>query len=104
MDNGPGITVEIDADLKPVVPEFLKKRQSECALIEALLAADQLDEIRSIAHRMKGSGGSYGFDEISEIGEAIETAVHTGDAQGIRAAVARLEAYLAGVKVTYVRD
>jgi hypothetical protein len=51
---------------------------------------------------MKGSGGSYGFDEISEIGEALEMAAHDSDIDTIRSAVARLEVYLDGVTVTYI--
>ena len=102
MNDRGGITVEIDAELEPVVPEYLINRQRDCALIEELLLAGRVHEIQSLAHLMKGSGGSYGFDEISEIGEALELATLRGDAHGIRAAVARLEGYLGGLKFIYV--
>ena len=68
MNNGEDATipVEIDRELSVVVPGFLENRQLDCGLIERLLAEGAMSEIRTLGHRMKGSGGSYGFDEISE--------------------------------------
>jgi HPt (histidine-containing phosphotransfer) domain-containing protein len=103
MDNTDSmITVEIDMELMPVVPEYLANRQRECVLIEELLVAGRMDEIQSLGHRMKGSGGSYGFDEISEIGEVLELAAQGGEAQTIRSALSVLEKYLSRVKVVYI--
>jgi HPt (histidine-containing phosphotransfer) domain-containing protein len=104
MDNASGgrILVEIDQELMPVVPEYLESRRRECAEIERLLAAGGLECIQTIGHRMKGSGGSFGFDKISEIGEALELAAQVPDAEGIRSAVGCLEKYLAHVSVAYI--
>jgi HPt (histidine-containing phosphotransfer) domain-containing protein len=102
MDDDCKTSVEIDTELISVVPDYLDNRRRECRLIEELLADNRFNEIQSVGHRMKGSGGSYGFDEISEIGEALETAAHDSDAETIRSAVSRLEKYLASVTVTYI--
>jgi HPt (histidine-containing phosphotransfer) domain-containing protein len=104
MDSAEGelIPIEIDQELMPVVPEYLESRRRDCAEIERLLAAGGLERIQAIGHRMKGSGGSFGFDEISAIGEALEFAAQIPDAEGIRAAVGCLETYLAHVSVAYI--
>jgi HPt (histidine-containing phosphotransfer) domain-containing protein len=96
------VLIEIDQELIPVVPEYLENRRLDCSLVERLLAEDNLAEIKSLAHRMKGSGGSYGFDEISEIGEALERAAVESDAAGISSAVKQLRIYLSRVSVVYV--
>ncbi|MBL0224908.1 MAG: Hpt domain-containing protein [Geobacteraceae bacterium] len=96
------ILVEIDRELMPVVPEYLENRLIDCAEIEGLLASGSMANIQTIGHRMKGSGGSFGFDEISDIGEALESAARDTDAEGIRTAAGRLEAYLARVSVAYI--
>ena len=96
------IRVEVDRELAPVVPGFLEKRLLECALIERLLVEGDLAEIRILGHRMKGAGGSYGFDELSEIGEGLESAAVVHDVDTIRSAVGRLRGYLARVEVVYV--
>lgn len=104
MDSSEGSTIriEIERELAPVVPEYLENRRLDCLLVEQLLLAGGLDEIRKLAHRMKGSGGSYGFDEISEIGENLEGAAMISDAAGIRLAVESLRRYLSRVTVQYV--
>ena len=35
---------------------------------------DDLDTIRVFGHRMKGTGGAYGLDAITEIGRTLEQA------------------------------
>ena len=104
MDNAVGemILLEIDHELKPIVPEYLENRRLDCAEIEGLLATGGMEYIQIMGHRMKGSGGSYGFDEISAIGEALELAAQVADVEGIRSAVRRLERYLDRVSVVYI--
>lgn len=96
------IIVEIDSELEPIVPEFLENRKKDCLTILTLLDTDSFSEIRTLGHRMKGAGGSYGFDEISEIGEAIEDAALNGDKSIIKNCISRLAAYLDKVVAIYV--
>ncbi|MFH1026572.1 MAG: Hpt domain-containing protein [Pseudomonadota bacterium] len=96
-------TVEIDDVLRPIVPDFLGSRSNDCILIQQLLGEGDYDQIRLLAHRMKGTGGSYGFDAISEIGEIIETASLAADRETIRTQIQRLEDYLERVSVVYVQ-
>jgi HPt (histidine-containing phosphotransfer) domain-containing protein len=98
------IQVAIDRELITIVPEYLESRRRDCTEIERLLASGGMEDIRFIGHRMKGSGGSFGFDEISDIGEALEEAAQVPDAEGIKTAVSRLESYLARVLVVYTQD
>lgn len=95
-------TIEVESVLEPIVPDFLNSRQKDCLLIQQMLEQDAFDEIRIIGHRMKGSGGSYGFDDISEIGEIMEDASLKADHEKIRAAIQRLAKYLERVSVVYV--
>lgn len=96
------IRVEIGQELAPAVPEYLENRRLDCSLIAQWLADGNLAEIKLLAHRMIGSGGSYGFDEISEIGESLEYSALGCDDDGIRIAVDRLRSYLSRVTVVYI--
>lgn len=96
------ITVEIDSEVASIVPEFLENRKKDCLLITRLLAIESFHEIRTLGHRMKGAGGSYGFDDISTIGEIIEEAAVAADKKTICSAVLRLGDYLERVAVVYV--
>jgi hypothetical protein len=50
---------------------------------------------------MKGAGGSYGFDAITDIGKSLEQAAMAKDSGGIKQMVQELSAYLDRVEVVY---
>jgi HPt (histidine-containing phosphotransfer) domain-containing protein len=96
------ILVQVDAELEDLVPGFLENRRRDVEQITTALAAGDLDSIRVLGHSMKGSGGGYGFDRITAIGRAIETAARAGDGEAIEASVRELGDYLDRVDVVYV--
>jgi HPt (histidine-containing phosphotransfer) domain-containing protein len=93
------ITVTIDPDLAELIPGYLRNRQDDVTRLCSSLELEDYDRIRLLGHSMKGSGGGYGFDEISAIGSRIEVAALTRDVVSIRTAVAELEDYLRRVDV-----
>lgn len=96
------IVIEIDIELQSITPEFLENRKNDCLLIARLLEEGDFGEIRTLGHRMKGAGGSFGFDDISEIGETIEKAALAADKETISNQILRLSDYLERVVVNYV--
>lgn len=93
------IPVQIDPDLKDLIPGFLENRAHDAERLEALLAAKDFDEIRLVGHSMKGVGGGYGFDAITDYGAEIEQGALAQDEQRIRDNVSALRDYLARVDV-----
>jgi hypothetical protein len=60
--------------------------RNEIGSFKSLLARKDLDQIKELGHRLKGSGGTYGFHRISELGETIqylETDVDWKDVEGL---------------------
>lgn len=51
---------------------YLDYLRGEVDTFRSLLVRRDLDGIREVGHRLKGSAGSYGFARISEIGEIIQ--------------------------------
>ena len=96
------IIVAIDREVESIVPEFLENRRKDCQTIGTLLEREAFSEVRTLGHRMKGAGGSYGFDDISVLGEIIEEAAMGGNSAAITQAVQRLSDYLDRVVVEYV--
>ncbi|WP_459863257.1 Hpt domain-containing protein [Endothiovibrio diazotrophicus] len=95
------IVVVVDADLEDIVPGYLENRRKDIVEIGAAVEAGDFESIRVLGHRMKGSGGGYGFDHITDIGFALETAAKGSDAEAIRTQIDDLRDYLARVEVTY---
>ena len=94
-----GIIVKIDEDLFDLVPGYLKNRQQDIESLREGLAQGDFENVRIMGHSMKGSGGGYGFNEITEIGGLIEKAAMGKDGVVIGELTSRLADYLANIEV-----
>jgi HPt (histidine-containing phosphotransfer) domain-containing protein len=95
----PEMVVYVDEELADLIPEFLENRRRDVETITRLVQEGKHEELTRLGHTMKGVGGSYGFVEISEIGQGIEEASVRGDRKAITTLCERLAAYLAAVTV-----
>ena len=57
------------------------------------------ERIRKTGHDLKGSGGAYGLDGLSNLGTALEAAAGKKDGDLIEQLLARLEEKLASVEL-----
>ncbi|MGC4096652.1 MAG: response regulator [Nitrospira sp.] len=94
-------TVIVDASFEPLIPKFLANRKKEVAAMQDALAKQDFETVRNIAHGMKGAGGSYGFDRVTEIAAVIEQAAKMTDASVIQRDLPLLDLYLERVEVVY---
>jgi HPt (histidine-containing phosphotransfer) domain-containing protein len=93
--------VTVPKDLEDLIPMFMLNRKKEIESLKAALAASSFEEMRQIGHRMKGSGKSYGFALISEIGKRIEEGARNADGGVIADCLSEYADYLDRVTVTY---
>jgi HPt (histidine-containing phosphotransfer) domain-containing protein len=96
------ILVTVESDLQDLIPDYLENRVKDLSAIEDCLGKGDYDAIRRMAHRMKGSGGGYGFDGITAIGAAMEQAAVANDSGEIKRQAQALKDYLDRVEITYV--
>jgi hypothetical protein len=68
------IDVCIDKDLETLIPDFLNNRQEDINELKKAMELIKTESLRILGHNMRGLGGSYGFERITEIGEKIENA------------------------------
>lgn len=92
------IIVRVDPDLEDLIPGFLENRRNDVSLILEALDEDDLETVRSLGHGMKGAGGGYGFDAITDMGAVLEKAAQRKDMSAIRECVAELSSYLDRVR------
>ena len=97
-DDG-SIKVTLNEDMARLAPEFLKKRSGDIPKLKQGIADSKFDNIRVIGKSMKGTGGVYGFGQISEIGKNLETAAGEENLDLIGDLVLRLEDFLERVEV-----
>ncbi|MBI3950534.1 MAG: response regulator [Acidobacteria bacterium] len=95
------IIVEVDADLQKLLPRFLEGRRKDIETILTALEQEDYRTIEILGHTLRGSGGSYGIDAISDIGQALERAARAKQREDIRKCVAELSHYLDHVEIVY---
>ena len=100
MDKEP-IHVIVENDLQDLIPKFMQRRHDDAVKLREALATGDFETVRVIGHSMKGTGGGYGFDGISEFGATIENAAKDAASDVARSAVDALEDYLARVQITF---
>jgi HPt (histidine-containing phosphotransfer) domain-containing protein len=95
------IMVHIDPELKDLIPEYLENRYKDIESITAALEQKDYGTVQTLGHSMKGSGGGYGFEGITEIGRALEQAAKCQNSEEIRKLTSELGTYLECVEVIY---
>lgn len=95
------ITVSIASEIKELIPGFLDNRRNDVEKMRQALEQSDFEPIRIIGHSMKGVGGGYGFDAITDIGAIIEQAAKRQDAKTVSRSVDELEGYLDRLEVVF---
>ena len=93
--------VHVDASFAPLIPRFMTNRKKEVITMRAALTAQNFGTVREISHGMKGAGGSYGFDRITEMAAVIEQAAKNGIRDAIDRELNSLGSYLDHVEVIF---
>jgi HPt (histidine-containing phosphotransfer) domain-containing protein len=87
--------------MRALIEEFLADAAADLAAMRQALARGELDTVRVLGHSLKGSGGGYGFDALTDLGRAVEAAAVRADTDALDDLFRRLEKYLARVVIQY---
>ena len=105
MDIGKGrIHIKVDIDLIDLIPSYLKSLHTTAHELEEKLEHGDMLGCRRLGHNLKGSGGSYGFDFVSQIGAHIEDAAAEGYELDISKHITDLMDYLDRLDIEYQEE
>lgn len=91
----------LDRDIEELIPSFIRERQEDCRNAQNHLANGEIEEVRQIAHRLKGAGLMYGFDYISRVGEEIEGSPDSTDREVLNSKFLDLMSYLENIRYRF---
>jgi HPt (histidine-containing phosphotransfer) domain-containing protein len=94
-------TIRVDSDLSDLVPGFLARKRDDLHRILDATGKGDYSVITHLAHRIKGEGGSYGFDRMTELGRAMEEAARKQDAATVERVSRELLNWLDRIEVVY---
>ncbi len=96
------ILIKVDKDLEDLIPGYLESLNTSSNAIKEAIESSDWSTCQKIGHNLKGSGGSYGFDFVSEMGGNIENAASQRNKEQIQGSIKDLKEYLNRVEVSYL--
>jgi signal transduction histidine kinase/CheY-like chemotaxis protein len=83
-----------DAPLSALAPRYLKNMERELKTLRLARTAEDFNTIQRIGHNLRGTGESFGFPLITELGTTMEQAAKDRMMKEIEGAIEQLEIYL----------
>lgn len=93
--------VTVDPDLETIMPRYMEIQFRELGLMEEALASGNSEAVRMLGHKLKGSGTSYGFPALTELGAATEIAGKADDLTTASKLIGQIRSYLENVEIIY---
>jgi HPt (histidine-containing phosphotransfer) domain-containing protein len=69
---------ESDPEMLEIVCDFARELPAHAARLESLLGARVFADLQRLAHQLKGAGGGYGFNQITDSAGLLEQALKSG--------------------------
>jgi CheY-like chemotaxis protein len=93
------ILIRANSKFADLLPVYLENRKQDVIAMLDALDRGKFEIVESLGHSMRGAGGMYGLDAITDIGAALEQAGESGDAESSHRWLAKLSNYLDRVRV-----
>lgn len=68
------IEILVDEDFLDLAEMYLEAKQKDIELYKTALQNKDFKAIKDASHKMKGTGASYGFEYLTELGKNMEEA------------------------------
>jgi HPt (histidine-containing phosphotransfer) domain-containing protein len=94
-------TIILEKDIKHLIDKYLANRQNDLKEIKIAIKKEDFNAIQKIAHGIKGSGGCYGLDELSLLGEQLEKATLRQSKEEVLVQTSLLRQYLSKLNIKY---
>jgi HPt (histidine-containing phosphotransfer) domain-containing protein len=79
-----------DPDLADILDKFVASLGGRIMPMRNALANRDYDEVRRLAHKLKGAGGSYGYPQLSETAGVLDNASAIKDGEMARVTLKQL--------------
>lgn len=93
-----------DPRMLAIVGKFIVRLREDLEKLEVDLKAGDLDAVRQVAHRIKGSGGMAGFDGLTEPAATLEEAARRGDLEATREALEILRGIILRIRIPEIES
>ena len=88
-----------DVDFREIVEEFVERLGEKLSAMEQACGSGDLEELARLAHWLKGSGGTAGFDDFTTPARTLEEFAKQGQEEQILDAVNELRRLAARIEI-----
>lgn len=88
--------------LRDLATGFIRRREHEVDQLKMFCIRHNYDAIRVVAHKLTGSGASFGFPAFSELGTRLGEAAATKDDEKIYAVIQNIVTTIEEVKAEFL--
>jgi len=71
----------LPATVQALIPRFLEAARGRIDEVQTALTREDFETVRKQAHALRGSGGAFGFDAITELSARLEAAAEVRDSK-----------------------
>ena len=103
-DNQVRPVAHVESDLKDLIPEFLNRKRKDAEKIAQAARDADFKTLAALGHQLKGEGGSFGFEAVSDLGASLQAAANQQDIGAAKRLSAQLAAYLEKVQIVYTPE
>lgn len=87
-----------DPDMAELIEQYTQRLPREVAQLRTLLDGGDLESLRRVTHQLKGSGGGYGFNAITELAGKAEASIkQSRPLEQVRSTIDELTSYIRNV-------
>ena len=94
--------VEIDSDLKDLIPQFIENRKKDIDSLQSLVANHDLTSIAALAHKIKGAAAGYGFADLSAIAAEIEKEAKNNNEAPLQKLAQNMRTHFDSIEIHFV--
>ncbi len=92
----------IDKDYEPLIPFFIKNQKMVFEEMEVALIESDIDQLKFLAHRLKGTAENYGFKQLGQYAHDLEGLVESNTNVGMEDLIVNMKMYLDHVEIIYI--
>ena len=93
--------VQVDKDFAEFISTFLEDVLQDIRKMAAALAREDFDTVHKLSHRIKGAGGGFGLETISEQAGTLDAAAKSRSKANTQTALSDLSDYVNTLQIAY---
>lgn len=96
--------IVVESMLESIMPIFLKSISDDLVKLQAAIAANDFAALQALGHKIKGSAGGYGFDQLGAMAKEMEFAAKDQKIEICQEQLNMMIDFMGNYEITYLDE